>query len=442
MRKYVGSILILVASIFLAAAFAFCDVQTKSWEFSKFIHLTDNSKKAVAIPLDGQVFNSAKSDLSDLRVVGQKGSEHSYAIFIQREIKEERKLGSGMLSTQTTPTESIITAELKDPIKPFNSIRIIPESNNFARKITIEGSNDNKAWEIIRKGTVVHSFAFEMTSHFFEKYTREVYEGYAFGRYSEENLFVQFPEAKYKFVRVIVPHDQDKKPVELKSLEIFEAINIKAEEDIFRGTIIKRLPNGEEKSVETVIDFGSKEIPLSRINMTAGQSDFLRKIEASGSNDLEKWTSIASGLIFSISIDEETDQNMTLNLGDAKFRYLKIKVFNGDNNPVNLTSVTGYGLKRFLVIIPEKDVQYSLLYGNPAARPVSYDLGEVIRGKMIDSFGKGTLAGQVRNDKYVPYKETKPWTEERPYILWIAMIAIILGLIFLGSRVVKNMDRK
>lgn len=439
MAKRISSILIAVLFIFSSTA-ALCDVAAKHWEFSKSIRVLDYSKKAAAIPLDRQVYDSAKADLSDLRIVDEKGQECPYAFFTQGEVKKEKKLKAVILSTQINKTESVITAELKEPLTPFNSIKIIPEGSNFARKITIEGSNDNRTWEMIRKGSVVHAFAFQITHRFFEQYTNEVYEGYGFGRYSEEKLWVQFPEANYRFVRATVPHGLDKEPVEVKDLEIFRTIKINAEEDVFSGKIIKRMPGAESKCIENIVDFGSKDIPLSRIDLATGQSNFFRRVEVEGSNDLAKWAGAASGVIFSISVDEEPEQNLTIRLGDAKFRYLKIKVFNGDNKPIRLESVTGHGLKRFLVMIPEKGLQYKLLYGNPGAKSVSYDLGEVIRGKMIDNFGRGALNAQIRNDKYVPYKEAKPWTEERPYILWVTMIVIILGLIFLGSQVIKKMD--
>jgi len=146
-------------------------------------------------------------------------------------------------------------------------------------------------------------------------------------------------------------------------------------------------------------------------------------------------------VIFSIAVDEETERNTTIDIGNAKYRYIKIKVFNGDNKAVKITSIKGYGLKKYLVIIPEKNIQYELLYGNPGAKAVSYDLSAVIKGKPIDSFGKGELANEVRNGKYEPYKERKPWTEDKPYILWIAMCIIIFGMIFLGSQVIKKMGK-
>lgn len=436
----------IVVSIFIAisiftARLALCDVATKNWEFSKTIRIIDYSKKAVAIPLDAQVYNSAKEDLGDLRVLGPKDEECPYAITVQNEVKKEQKLESNVISKQITPTDSVIVVELKEPLKPFNGLKVIPESNNFARKITVEGSNDNKNWEIIRKGMIVYSFAFQMAYKSFEQYTNEIYEGYGFGKYSEENLAFQFPESSFKFVRVTVPHDKDKEPVELKNLEIFKIVKVDAEEESHNSSLIKIQPDAENKSIENIVDFKYKNIPLSRIDINTDQSNFFRKVEVAGSNDLKEWKNLASGIIFSISIGEETERNTKINIGNAKCRYIKIKVFNGDNKAIKITSVKGYGLKKYLVIMPERSIQYKLLYGNPGAKEVSYDLNAVIRGKTIDSFGKGTLDNEVRNDRYEPSKERKPWTEDKPYILWTAMCIIIFGMIFLGSQVIKKIGK-
>jgi|GEM_PF-2561456 len=440
MIRRIGMTIFFIVFAF-STTLAFCDVVVKHWEFSKPIHISDYSKKTVAIPLDQQIYDSAKDDLSDLRVVDLKAEELPYAVIAQDETRKDQKLPSDIITKQITQTESIIKIELKEPLKPFNGLKVIPESNNFARKITIEGSNDDKSWEIIRKGIVIYSFAFQMTHKYFEQYTNEIYKGYGFGRYFEENLFMQFPEVSFKFVRVSVPHDQDKEPVELKDLEIYKTIKMNSEEEPFKGSIIKIEPNMGSKSMENIVDFGYKNMPLSRIDIIPSQSNFFRKVEVEGSNDLKKWKSLASAVIFSISVDEETEQSTTVKLGDAKFRYIKINVFNGDNKPIKIASVAGHCLKRFLVIIPEKDVQYRLLYGNPEAKAVNYDTGNVIAGKALDNFGKGKLAKEIRNDKFELYKERKPWTEDKPYILWLVMGIIILGLIFLGSQVIRSMDK-
>ncbi len=420
----------------------FCDLLAKYWEFSKQIRIADYSKKAVAIPLDQQVYDSAKDDLRDLRVADSKGGECPYAVIVHNEMNIEQKLPLSVISKQITGTESVVTVELKEPLKPFNSLKVIPASNNFARKVTVEGSNDNKNWEVIRKGIIIYSFAFQMTHTYFEQYTHEVYEGYGFGTYSEENLSMQVPQAVFKFVRVIVPHDQDKEPVELKSLEIFKTVRADAQEDLCRAPVIKTQTNVGSKSIESIADLGSRNIPLSRLDVAVDGSNFFRRVEIEGSNDMKKWSRLASDVIFSISVDDQIEQKTMIKLNNTKLRYVKITVFNGDNKPIKLASVTGYYLKRYLVMIPEKGVEYKLLYANPGANAVNYDLGEVVKGKAIDNFGTGSLAGQVRNDKYEPYKEPRPWTEDKPYILWIAMGIIIFGLIFLGSQVINKMDKK
>lgn len=431
---------IFIAVFVLSASLALCDVATKNWEFNKEIRILDYSKKAVAIPLDVQVYNSAKDDLGDLRVLCPKNEESPYAITVQSEIKKEQKLESSVISKQITQTDSFIVVELKEPLKPFNGLKVIPESNNFARKITVEGSNDNKSWEIIRKGMIVYSFAFQMTYKSFEQYTNEIYEGYGFGKYSEENLAFQFPESSFKFVRLTIPHDKDKEPVELKNLEIFKIVKVGAEEESYSSSLFKVQPDAEGKSIENIFDFKYKNMPLSRIDINTDQSNFFRKVEIAGSNDSKEWKNLASGVIFSISVDEETERNTTIDIGDTKCRYIKVKVFNGDNKAIKITSVKGHGLQKYLVIMPEKNIQYQLLYGNPGAKEVSYDLNAVIKGKAIDGFGKGALGTEVRNDKYEPYKEQKPWTEDKPYILWIAMCVIIFGMIFLGSQVIRKMN--
>ena len=308
-----------------------------------------------------------------------------------------------------------------------------------ARKIVIEGSHDNATWEPIRQGIGAYSFYYEVTQRYFERYTNEVYEGYAFGSFSREKLSVSFPEARFQYVRVRVPHDMDKEPVALKGMEIYRVSRTEAEEERFEAKVLSIQLGEEEKSTDSIVDFGAKNLRLSRIEINTPQTNFFRRVRVAGSDDRKEWTALAEGVIFSISLDQDEEKDTTVKLNKSPYRYLRIRVFNGDNKPLKIDSVTGYGLKKFLVIMPEKGREYTLLYGNPAAKAVHYDLGRLVSGKAVDVFAKGELGKQSRNEHYEPYKEPEPWTENKQ-VLWTAMLVIIIGLLFLGSRVIKKVN--
>jgi hypothetical protein len=422
--------------------FAMAGVCDRYWEFSKSINLPDSSKNIAAVGLDQDVYNSAKPGLGDLKVIDSSGAEVPYAISMQDEVKDEKRVLSKIVSKEVTETESILTKQLVEPVIVYNSIVIIPDCSNFMRKITIEGSNDSAKWDIIRKEIAIYSFAFEMRDAYITRYTNETYASYGYEKFSGANLSIQFPEVSYKYVRVRIPHDLDKEPVAIANVEIYRTIKVSAEEGVYIGRVVKLEPDPSSKATDTMVDFGAKNLGIKRLEVATGQSNFFRNIEILASYDMKEWHKIGSGSIFSVALDGDAEKSLKIDFSPENRRYMKVKIFNGDNMPIKLSSVQGYGLQRFLVFMPAKGAGYTLFYGNPSANAPSYDLGAMIRDKPIADFSRGTLADKVRNEKFIKIKESKPWIEDKPYFLWIVLLIMTFGLIYLGSQVIKKSDDK
>lgn len=414
----------------------------KNWEFTRSIEIKSDAKQTMALELDGKIYNTALPDLNDLRITNAQGGEEPYTIRTQKGVDKARKLTSKVLSNETKAQETVLVVDLGEKSERFNEIKVLPKQKNFCRKINVEGSADNVKWETIRKGMVIYSLSYKESLKFFSSLTNETYAGYGFGQYSSENLSFRFPEASFRYVRVVVPHDEDKEPIELSDVEIFASESMAAEESEYVGVITKSEIGADGKSVDVIVDLGSKNLPVEEVEVSSSQTNFFRRIEIKSSNDMKEWSAAGSGTIFSILLDENVSTNTAVRFSETKCRYLKITILNEDNKPIKIDSVKARGLKRFAVFIRENGGTYNLWYGNPKAPKVSYDIDQVIGDKSLSDFGKARLAGEVKNKNYEPAKETKPWTEDKPYLLWIVMGVIILGIISLAAQVIKKVDAK
>lgn len=440
MTKKIVPAIALYSSL-IAAAYG---IETKYWEYSKIVDLGGSPNKIMAAPLDKEVLNATKPGFEDLRLLDSAGGLAPYAIFTQSEESKVKNLKVNVLMSEIQLTESVMEAEIINyPVIKYNSMTIVPKGSNFFRKITVEGSDDRTNWSIIRKDMPVYSMHLTRQSRYVEYFTNEIYGGVCFEEYSGKNLEITFPEVNFKYIKLRVPHDLDKDPVEIENIEVAYSIKISASETEYQGRILKMLPDDKLRSVDIIVDFGVKNAHITEIELVTNDVNFFRNLKVEASDDIDKWegANAGSGAIFSLNVDDYTERDMKVKINRADKRYYKIKILNGDNRPIFISSVKAKALTRFFVFIPEKGKTYKLLYGNPKADKVNYDIQRIIDGKQLSDFDLGKLGHQLRNEKYIPFKESKPWTEEYPYFLWVVLGVIMAGLILLGAQVLKKVGK-
>jgi len=110
-----------------------------------------------------------------------------------------------------------------------------------------------------------------------------------------------------------------------------------------------------------------------------------------------------------------------------------ITVENGDDAPVKFQSVQLQMLQRKLCFEAAANAQYTLYYGDPALNSPRYDYATL--------FAPQANAAQISsgpeqpNPAYQPRPDTRPFTEQHPWLLWAALVGVIalLGLIALRT---------
>src|SRR5437016_2863761 len=66
-----------------------------------------------------------------------------------------------------------------------------------------------------------------------------------------------------------------------------------------------------------------------------------------------------------------------LDYSEERFRYLHVKIFNYDDQPLKLSDARVYGYPRYLLFRHEPGKSYRLFYSNPAAAAPRYDLEQL-----------------------------------------------------------------
>jgi hypothetical protein len=427
---------LIAAALILGATDARAQLLLNHWEFGRTIG-TQAAGRPVAVPLPADVLAASDAGLKDLRIVSSDGAETPYAIHTQTVSKKETPVPVEVVSRTSDLESSFLTVSLGPEPRAFNRVAVVPEETNFLREIDIEGSADGKSWKTIRQGILIYAFASEGRYSYLAQVTGEIYSGYGTVSVREENLGMRVPESRYRFVRVRIPHDKDKEPVGIREVKLAFAEESPAKETTYAAKLASE-SSDEPKSTAAVMDLGSARLPIRRISFDIPEKNFYRQVKLyTREEEGEEWASAGSGSVYSIDLEGAGDRRLEIEVPETRARYVKAVVFHGDNRPVTIAGAKAYGLTRHLVFIPEKGKTYRLLYGHPGAQRPSYDVGMLLRDKTVDRYPQASLGPAERNPDFVRHSG-KPWTEERPYLLWGSMAAIGLALLFLAVRVMKK----
>jgi len=110
-----------------------------------------------------------------------------------------------------------------------------------------------------------------------------------------------------------------------------------------------------------------------------------------------------------------------------------IRIENGDDLPLSVSSVQLQMLARELCFEAAGNARYTLFYGDPALLAPQYDYSALFT--LHPDAAQVTAGAEQRNPIYQARPDQRPFTEKHPALLWVALIAVIalLGGIALRS---------
>jgi len=437
MRKLVLSFWIVAVCVAPASSAGAADAP-ENWRYERPVPASARAG-FVALELDPSVLERSQEDLDDLRILTASGEAKPLAIVTGAGSTMDEPVRGKIILSEKGQTANVYTFETEKASR-FNRVRLESPSN-FIRKITVEGSVDNQNWNIVRKDILVYQCSSRERYTYLSQYFGR--SAYGFGEVSARvwNLsFLVPPSVRYRYVRVTVPHDLDKEPVDISGIHISMEVKIPPQEIVRTAVVVSRTGPNEKKESEVVLDFGAKNLPMERIEIVPEKKNFSRVVRVLESTDAKEWRPVSRGTIYALETapGNDPEQNLTIDLaGERRSRYFKLVVSDGDNTPLGIRSVSGHALKRYVVWDAESGTGYILKYGHPGAKRPDYDVSRLIAGKKLGDFGRVRLGEEVENTQYV-YSSGKAWTDDRPYLIWGAMGLVAAVMILLALGVIKK----
>ena len=194
---------------------------------------------------------------------------------------------------------------------------------------------------------------------------------------------------------------------------------------------------------DSIHNLGPVNLPVSQITLRVDRKYYHRRVEllgASSDND-EEYTSIGSGTIY--NIPGMDDPSATFSVAARDHRYLKLRIVNRDNPPLDVLKLELAWPRNNLYFIPEKGRSYSLFFGGDDILRPDYELGQIIKGEhgILSSFPGLALENIRKNSGYEAGKPkpTKEITEKAAFK--IVILVLVLGLAWWLYSLMKKLPR-
>lgn len=372
----------------------------------------------VAITLDQAVYEAARADLADLRVLDAQDAEVPY--LIERvETEAPRPTQRPTIGNRAFIRGQQAEATLDFGVPTLKTQLVLSLSgDNFRRRVKVEGrARGDAGWATLTDS----AYVFAVPGPFPARYEA-----------------VPLPENDFPLLRVTVFNGPD----DPERLAILDAWTQPAERRRPREVALApRLTRTEDASArETIVtlDLGARHQPFRGLRLDVTDRTFFRGVGvearvdppagAEGQPGLPlAWRDLGEGAIYRYDEDGVTRECLRLDVSGRE-RVLRLRIRNRDDRPLAIQGATALVPVERLAFDARPGGSYRLRYGDPRMAPPSYDLARTAGDPAL--FAARARPGQLLAPQLVPASPLPPppWTERNPTLLWVGLLAVVTAL--------------
>jgi len=431
-------ILYITIILFIAITSNALAIDLTKWKYCSEITFEDKVEKYARVDITPEVYDAAKLDLSDIRLIDSGLQQIPYLLTKPKDTTKKHKYAPNVINRSTNNKNcSLVTLDFgKQTIK--NSIEVETSGSNFRRAVKVEGSNDNTTFFTL----VEQAFVFAINN-------------------KEKSRFnnIDLPTNDYRYLRITVePMATEQESLVINEIRAFKCAKALAERVPVEMLYVNHTEDEKKNLSIYEYDFRFRNLPISEIQLSIADESFYRHITVEGRNTStrkvkinsednrerfreveESWKSITSNTIYRYSSTEgKKHEKTTLSIpsGRQAYRYLKITVRNYDDRSLKLETVSAKMIPHQIIFDAGNNLNASLYVGSESAIRPKYD---ITRKLDKPSKVKTTLAilGSIAENPLFGKAEQKPqpWTERHKVLLLIVMAVVVLAL---GGFILKS----
>ena len=381
----------------------------------------------VAVVLDRDVYESARPDLGDLRVVD--GEDRPVPYLLERvsedppALKQPVVLNRGFVRGRSATA----TLDFEGPVLK-RDLHLSLSGDNFRRRVVVEGKGrHDEAWTTITD-----------TAYVFAVPAPGAAAG-AEGNVARRYETVTLPENNQQFLRVTVMRGEDEtEQVEIREVRAGTAAARRPREVALRPRLV-RTEDIERHETLLTLDLGARHQPFRAVALEVADPRFFRGVtlearpdpppSAPAGTPPPSWQALAECAIYRYREADRMVENLRLEV-PGRERTIRLRIHNRDDAPLEIGAVSVAVPVERLAFEAAPGSRYRLRYGASGLGAPAYDLPRTVGDAALwtANAAEAALQPPVR---LRAAEELPPWTERHPALLWGGLITavVVLGLV-------------
>jgi len=358
----------------------------------------------------GLVAKSAKG-LYDIRLFDNTGRTVAYAL--------SNNLSAGnqdsfieFPAVNSGPQNDTATVYISENVNKLNVSQLWVDLKNTSvnRSVNLMGSDDLKTWFAIKEDI-------------------QLQDAGESGKPDYEQSF-NFPTSNYRYFKIQV-NGKNKAPVKILRSGIYFTQSNQPEYAELPPVKFNKADTGKKTSIFIRFD-EPYQVNKLHLNITAPKY-YSRKVVVYTTN--KNFDNVNIDEVCDTVLSSSGTQDILLSV---KIKYIRIDIFNGDDNPLNVASVKAYQLKQYIISYLAGGHDYYVLTGDSVAKTVNYDLS-FLKYCSIDKLPVIATNSAYKNPVYAIVNAIQPKHDIGLWI-WLSMLIALALLSFLTVKMTRKIQ--
>jgi hypothetical protein len=359
------------------------------------------------VVVDEALWRHARPNLDDIRMYAAE-TEIPYKMTVETGGSETEQKQFRVLQPASIGGKTQFLLDMSG-VDEYDRIHLTLATKNFVAHARVEGQDDphGTKWALLGTTTLYELSDEKLGS----------------------NTTLQIPLSAFKFLKVTI--DSAVKPSDVKS---GTAGATRAQKAVWRE--VTATSSLQQHGKETVLTFDvPANTPVERLTLDIDptQPNFYRQIQILGDKD-EPYNTDQISRIHMLRNGQKVDVERTsIELCGNCRRILRAVIQNGDDPPLKITGAHLQQWERRIYFDSGIGAPPWLYYGDEKLAAPEYDYAKLFQKDA--AVQAAALDPEVNNAAYVPRPDDRPWSDQHPAFLWIAILAavIILGTVAVRS---------
>ncbi len=429
------SAILAALGFFCAVAGAQTPFDSSDWTWEAEIVARDAPSGFVRLPVTPEVADGSRPLVTDLRIVDQSGVLVPHVVSTPRK-QPAKRWTSVRLINRTFRGGEFVRATLDFGGRDLkNHVRVTLSGDNYRRFAFLEGSEDGASWSTVDSAWLFH---------------------FRDGDLIYDARVLRFPANDFPYLR-LTAYNMEDEPGTIDMLKVETSHHVVAEgpAPVPLDIRVLRVESEDEEENVTLLDIDTRfrHLPLRALSVDPTTPYFYRRYELLGRDALTEayerrtesgpepavrdvpWSTVQCGVFYRIERDDDVDEDLTIDKVGRSFRYLRLRIVNGDDAPLDIAlqdiEVTRDALSS-LVFDHRPGERYRLFWGNSKAAAPRYDLGRSVESIDRSDLPKVEIGAVTRLIEEI---DAESFLQRYTWLLWavLGLAVVIMSAIILRN---------